>query len=242
MSALRSVNAFCLPEAVNQTVHSPIIPFDSLPIVRYADGSGFGVRSYPFDVPGYGFGLVEAYPRTTVERLLDNYEIVEAIFDGMQHYEDVRKMRRTMLRLMLTTKAFHHHAAAILWSRLGTLGIQPLLDIVADIRTPEVGYGNGYVQLASSPHYLHIKQFQADHLRDLPTIRASVVRLLVLCLPGEESPSISHWPRLAAPCLPHLAHQGPPFPPAFSDTLVVGCDRTAKQRSSLRPFAHPEAS
>lgn len=151
MSAPRSVNAFFLRGAVIQTVRSLIVPFDSLPIIRYADGSGFGLRSYPFDMPGYGFGLVESYPRTAAEQLLDNYEIVEAIFDGMHRYEDARKIRRTMLRLMLATKAFHHHAAAILWSRLGPLGIQPLLDIVADIRTPEVGYENGYVQLADSP-------------------------------------------------------------------------------------------
>lgn len=99
-----------------------------------------------------GFPRGLPLPHTAAQRLLDNYGVVATIFDEIRRDYDASTDRRALVHLMLATKAFHHHAASILWSQLGEFGLKPLLDIVARIPTPQGRYGDRYVELTSSPH------------------------------------------------------------------------------------------
>lgn len=151
----------------NHMTHSSTIcrhddQFTSPPIVRRTLGSGRGMRVYPWIMPGYGHGLTprprrtaeERFidTRTAAERFLDNYDTVEAMFDEIRADPDANWDRRMLIDLMLATKAFHHHAAIIVWSSLGELGILPLLNIIKGFHIPTLRDGTRYVKsVRSSP-------------------------------------------------------------------------------------------
>ncbi len=110
------------------------------------------MRAYPWNVPGYGHGLTTHPLRTAAERFLDNYDTVEAMFDEIRADPDPTWSCRMLIHLMMTTKSFHHHAATIIWSSLGELGILPLLDIIKGFHIPTLRDGTRYVNsIHSSP-------------------------------------------------------------------------------------------
>lgn len=97
------------------------------------------MRWYPFLRPGYGMGLLcnVPLPHTAAQRLLENYLVVEKIFYEVGRNYDASTDRRDLINLMLATKAFHHHAASILWADLDHRGLWPLLRIIAVMSIPE---------------------------------------------------------------------------------------------------------
>lgn len=152
MPSLRSVKTLRLRRTY-RLVHSSSVPYASYPLIRYVRGSGRGLRSYPYEEPGYCHGLTLTSPhavpgqlvdRTAAERFLGNYDTVEAVFNQIRVDPEARRDPRMLLDLMLATKAFHHHAATIVWSSLGDLGIYPLLDIITDLGISKM-VGDGYV-------------------------------------------------------------------------------------------------
>lgn len=127
---------------------SPPITYRTRPLVRQTEGSGLGMRSYPFLRPGYGMGLLcnVPLPHTAAQRLLENYPVVENIFYEVGRKYDASTDGRELVNLMLVTKAFHHHAASLLWSDLGHRGLRPLLRIIAVMSIPEFQGGTRYAE------------------------------------------------------------------------------------------------